>query len=64
MKRSRRFFIVTFLGLLGASSVALAADCSLPPLPPIPAIGCREMIPECVCDSVGHCHWIFRCVKD
>lgn len=38
--------------------------CGIPPLSPIPPLGCKELIPLCICDSSNNCSWEFECVKD
>ncbi|MBI1181590.1 MAG: hypothetical protein GC201_13645 [Alphaproteobacteria bacterium] len=42
---------------------AAAETCSIPPLKPIPPIGCKDLLPKCICDSGGECHWIFECIR-
>ena len=42
---------------------AAANGCGLPPLPPLPQLGCRAMNPVCICDMRGNCHWEFECVR-
>lgn len=44
--------------------VLLFISCGLPPLPPLPSIGCDHMEPVCICDRDGECKWMFECVKD
>jgi len=34
----------------------------LPPLAPLPPIGCDDMQTVCVCNEDGDCHWEFQCV--
>ena len=60
----RRFVVALVLvASLGSAGVALAFGCGIPPIPPIPAIGCRTMVPVCVCNSSGtRCWWQFECV--
>ena len=61
----RALIVVVILGwALGWTSTALAISCGLPPLPPLPALGCREMRPTCVCNSHGECEWVFVCVPE
>lgn len=43
---------------------AFLGSCGIQPIPPVPPVGCRAMIPVCVCDADGECHWIFECVRD
>jgi hypothetical protein len=38
------------------------AECGLPPLPPLPPPGCRDLVPICVCDSNGNCRIVWQCV--
>ena len=58
------------LALLVGAGIALAAaahawaGCGLPPMKPMPPMGCRDMVAECVCDARGeNCHWEWRCVR-
>lgn len=61
----RRFVaVVVLLASLAVSGAALADSCGIPPIPPIPQIGCRDMQPVCVCDDEDECRWIFVCVPD
>ena len=46
--------IVTLLIMFG---------CGLPPLTPIPPLGCSSMEPVCICDDSGRCSWQFKCVR-
>lgn len=55
---------VLAFSLFSGSSTLTAAGCGIPPIPPIPQIGCKKMQPTCVCDGSGQkCHWEFVCVK-
>jgi hypothetical protein len=52
-----------FAALLALTARAQWQCGVLPPKPP-PAVGCRDMIPECICDQWGqNCRWVWRCVQ-
>jgi hypothetical protein len=36
--------------------------CSPPPLKPLPPVGCKDVVAQCVCDEHGACHWEWVCV--
>jgi len=42
---------------------AAAANCVIQPIKPIPPIGCRDLIPRCVCSASGQCWWEWLCVS-
>lgn len=45
------------------AGIIVAQICGIPPIPPIPSLGCKEMVPVCVCSSDGsRCWWAFQCV--
>jgi len=54
--------LIAFAILLGEATTVWAA-CGYPPQPPLPAIGCREMVPVCNCSNNGQCQWYFQCVR-
>lgn len=57
------YVIILTLGLLAVLiGFANAQICGIPPIPPIPSIGCKEMVPVCVCLQNGTCFWTFQCV--
>jgi hypothetical protein len=46
------------------SSIVYAQGCGVVPVKPVPPVGCKDLKPECVCDSNGqNCHWDWVCVK-
>jgi hypothetical protein len=50
--------------LLAPMQTAMAAGCgAAPPAPKLP-VGCRGMVPTCVCDAQGNCHWEFLCTRE
>jgi hypothetical protein len=49
--------------LLAPMSIALAAGCGVAPKPPAAPLGCKSMLPTCVCDMKGDCHWEFICAR-
>jgi hypothetical protein len=54
--------VVLMLSLNGW--VVYAGTCGLVPLKPLIPLGCKDLKPECVCDSQGqNCHWVWVCVK-
>lgn len=40
-----------------------AADCGLKPLKPLPPLGCRDLVAQCVIDPQGHAYWQWVCVR-
>lgn len=52
---------LTLASCLLAGIIALQV-CGIPPIPPIPSLGCKEMVPVCVCLENGRCFWQFQCV--
>ena len=61
-----RIFIAlsVLVALLSFTESASAQfGCGIPPIPPIPQIGCSAMQPTCVCDAQGQCHWEFVCIR-
>jgi len=40
-----------------------AAGCGLKPLKPLPPLGCRDLVAQCVMDASGHGSWQWICVK-
>lgn len=46
----------------GFRSVAFSA-CGILPIKPIPPIGCRDLVAQCVVDREGHQYWQWVCVK-
>jgi|GEM_PF-3135856 len=65
-----------FLGLakgtVAKTPLPQGESCGLPPIPPLPELGCKSMRPQCVCvdvkDANGYthkqCHWEFVCVSE
>lgn len=43
-------------------ALTILMSCGIPPIPPIPSIGCSSMRPVCICDQEGNCEWQFMCV--
>lgn len=50
--------------LTGAPPCTAGGNCGPhPPRPPAP-VGCRDIVPVCVCDQWGqNCHWQWQCVQ-
>jgi hypothetical protein len=36
--------------------------CSIEPIKPLPPVGCKDLIAQCVCDAKAECHWQWVCV--
>ncbi len=37
--------------------------CGLPPLKPLPPLGCQDLVAECQCTGrPGRCSWVWRCI--
>jgi hypothetical protein len=52
------------LVLFGAMPEAQCSDCGLKPLKPLKPLGCKDIIPQCVCNEDGdNCRWAWICVK-
>ncbi|MGA2905459.1 MAG: ATP-dependent Clp protease proteolytic subunit [Candidatus Korobacteraceae bacterium] len=48
-----------------SDSAVTFGSCGIVPIKPIPPIGCKDLRPECVCDSSGNnCHWEWVCVPN
>lgn len=43
-------------------AVLLAIGCTFTPLKPLVPMGCRDIVPECLCDADGNCQWVWHCV--
>lgn len=41
-----------------------AYGCGIVPIKPIPPIGCRDLRPECQCDSNNNCRWVWVCIPN
>jgi hypothetical protein len=39
------------------------ADCGIKPIKPIPPIGCRDLVAQCVVDGRGNASWQWVCLK-
>ena len=66
MKRVLAVSIVMAISLfvLGDATESRASGCGLVPLKPLPPLGCRDLVPVCVCDEDGqNCHWTWQCVR-
>jgi hypothetical protein len=66
MKMLKVFLLLIVMILLSSlnSRVVYASGCGLVPLKPLIPLGCKDLRPECVCDSQGqNCHWEWVCVK-
>jgi hypothetical protein len=51
--------------ILASSSVPSAfGQCAIKPIKPIPPIGCKDLLPQCVADNSGHAYWTWACVQD
>jgi hypothetical protein len=60
----RTFFLMSVLaGLFAPIQTASAAGCGVAPKPPAAPLGCKSMLPTCVCDVKGDCHWEFICAR-
>lgn len=65
MKRAILLAITALLFMAGQTSVS-AASCAIEPpsVKPVPPVGCKDMIHECICNSQGqNCQWVWVCVK-
>lgn len=66
MKTLKVFLLLIVMILLASlnSRTVYASGCGLVPLKPLVPLGCKDLRPECVCDSKGeNCHWEWICVK-
>src|ERR1700738_2322719 len=55
--------ILVFLLTMWTNS-ASAQSCGVEPVKPVPAVGCKDMTPSCVCESSSKCQWDWVCVRD
>lgn len=60
-------FVIAILVSMGLSShggaICAAEGCGLKPLKPLTPLGCKDLVPECRCDSQGrNCGWTWVCV--
>lgn len=46
---------------LGAG--AASANCGIPPISPVPPVGCSSVVPVCTCNYSGRCWWTFQCIR-
>ena len=61
----RRLLIASLLaGLLTPLGNAVAAECAAAPKTPTAPLGCKAMLPTCVCDASGNCHWDYICDRE
>ncbi len=68
MKPETFIALLVSLAVLALFVLAFRAEsygfCGMKPIKPVPPVGCRDMVAECVCDSYGrNCYWIWRCVR-
>jgi hypothetical protein len=65
MKTLKMFLLLLAVLMLSLNSqTAFAGSCGIVPIKPIPPIGCKDLAPQCVCDSNGqNCYWTWVCVK-
>lgn len=55
--------VLLLMALTAQAPNVSAAGCGIVPIKPIPPIGCKDLKPECVCDSTGQkCSWVWKCV--
>lgn len=60
------FALLFVSGLMIATRpVIYAADgCGIKPIKPIPPIGCKDLVAECICDAnAENCRWEWRCAR-
>lgn len=49
---------------VGPEPVCASGQCGIQPIKPIVPIGCRDVVPVCVCDANGrNCRWEWQCVR-
>jgi len=68
MKMRWSFALLVVVLVLGESAGLAHAQgvlgCGNPPIiKPNPPIGCRDLVPQCVCNSRGRCWWEWICVQ-
>lgn len=67
MKLRTRLIIAAVAALVlatGPGSLIAQSGCGIPPIAPIPPIGCKKLVAQCVCDEKGkNCHYVFICQK-
>lgn len=53
--------LIAIAPLLAPSSAFAANMCAVRPLLPLPVYPCVRLVPQCVCDANGNCHWVYFC---
>lgn len=56
-------FAVCLLLTIPAVAPLAFGQCSIKPIKPVPPIGCKDLIPQCVADNSGHASWTWACVS-
>lgn len=67
---TRWWILVAFVFLAGVDTSSSPhaprlADCGVVPVKPVPPVGCKDLIPRCVCNERGdYCVWQWLCVPN
>lgn len=56
-----RVLICAALLALAPLPAGAANMCAMRPLMPPVTYPCVRLVPQCVCDGSGNCHWVFFC---
>lgn len=51
------------IALATQTAPVAAQGCGIMPIKPIPPVGCKDLVAECICTSTTNCHYEWRCVK-
>jgi hypothetical protein len=62
-------FALALVALTLALTGMPAADAQAQPavycaVPPVPPVGCTNQHAQCLCDSSGHCRWVYDCSRN
>jgi hypothetical protein len=55
-------YLILFVIVTMISNTALAEDCGIAPVTPVPPVGTSQCTAICMCNEDGErCHWEFSC---
>ena len=55
--------VILFWSILAGDGALAQSGCGLKPLKPLPPLGCKDLVAQCVCDDRGrNCSWTWVCV--
>ena len=60
----RRIVLGLIIALSFTGEALPQGGCGLVPLKPLPPLGCKDLVPRCVCEQSGrNCRWVWDCVR-